>query len=123
MCHSLYEKGHVELYLVLDLPFYQVQRLFTLGLCGAPPPKPATSQVFSLRSFPRGRRRGSSQFPKPTCFRGRGLVLEGGLRRAPNELYSSGFDFEADEEDNGCSEACREGEEKEKKKVKKERNG
>ena len=64
-------------------------------------------------------RRGISQYPKPTCFRGRGLVLEGGLRRAPNELYSSGFDFEADEEDNGCSEACREGEEKEKKKVKK----
>ena len=56
VCHSLYEKGHVELYLVLDLPFYQVQRLFTLGLCGAPPPKPATSQVFSLRSYPRGGR-------------------------------------------------------------------
>ena len=43
------------------------------------------------------------------------------MRRAPNELYSSGFDFEADEEDNRCSEACREGEEKEKKKVKKEK--
>lgn len=39
------------------------------------------------------------------------------MRRAPNELYSSGFDFEADEEDNGCSEACRKGKEKEKKKV------
>ena len=41
------------------------------------------------------------------------------MRRAPNELYSSGFDFEADEENNRCSEARREGEEKEKKKVRK----
>ena len=45
------------------------------------------------------------------------------MRRAPNELCSSGFDFEAHEEDNRCSEACREGEEKEKKKVwKREKN-
>ena len=45
------------------------------------------------------------------------------MRRAPNEMCSSGFDFEAHEEDNRCSEACREGEEKEKKKVwKREKN-